>query len=852
MWAATEIEYDRLLGLAPADRAGRLEAIRAKDPALAALLVRMLEAGDSTSFLNLRTRTIDAPHAEHEVPKFSNYRVTGLIGEGGMARVYRATQLRPPREVALKVLRPGKGTYDEAAVLAGLKHQGIVTVFEVGAENGQQFFSMELVDGMDLAKCLECSRAAAHGGSPAEINCPLPPFRSRGSVRAIAEIAGEITDALAAAHKMGIWHRDIKPSNILLDRDRKVKIVDFGIAGSHAADERRGERDLFGAPPYMSPERLHSKLTKLDHRADIYSVGIVMYELLTTQHPFGGGTHMDVLKRILNGVKPTSIQRINPLVPTDLQTIVEKAMDPDPDDRYQTAVEMRDDLLRFLAYESIIGRPQSAVSRCRKWTYRHRRTLLAGALVIAAAATASMWTLHARRERELDAVRERASRELLSGPLGLRPLADRCALAGFVAQYDEDRLGRSPAELDRLRQALETYRLDQLARIAADTDRWRKSDMADRDREAVRLALLERLVDLRAVFPSDPAVQQATVLENLMPRLTVRAVDIGGHAIRAAVRLMGINVVTMARDAEIRLGDAPVLDATVMPGYYRLVVDFAEGGQRELPLYIGAGSSQIAISAVRKDDEPALGQGMVTIAACDLRMPSVYSEMPFGNQTVHVEAFQMDPTEVTNKQYLEFVRATSHRRPALWPPEYDPAYDDFPVVGVTGEDAAAYAAWAGKRLPTLPEWLVAAGIAAGRPWPWGGKPEDPMLGNVGGSMDLGMKGPRDLWNCYIKNASPVRSHPEAASPEGVYHLCGNVTEWTETMAVNFIDSADGKRSIAVSPWARLCAGPAWNAAITQRTAIFLREFGISSTHVSHEIGFRCVKSLTVLTPAKDQ
>jgi formylglycine-generating enzyme required for sulfatase activity len=535
--------------------------------------------------------------------------------------------------------------------------------------------------------------------------------------------------------------------------------------------------------------------------------------------------------------------------------VVEKAMASEPGDRYSTAAELRDDLLRFLAHEAIVGRREGPFRRARKWLIRRRRTVATLAALAIVALFASLWTRQVSRARERGEIARAAAIALDGAPLVQRPVTELLGIAEFTRSYNRRRLGTPPRELLRLEALMQDFRDEQVRQVTAEIEMWRAPDLLDADREFRRLRLLQRLIDLRSVFPDDREVRNAAAPESVYPRLTVNATDSRGAPIAAVAWLSAVNVPRMQVGAARSLSAVPIKGAVVEPGYYRLRIEFASGGDRELPVYFGLNSTSVSVVATQRDDEHELSKTMVTIPARDFAMPEDYVNFPFGHQTVHTPAFLIDPTEVSNRQYAEFLRATHRDPPHYWPAPYDPSIDDLPVVGVCWEDAAAYAAWAGKRLPTLPEWLAATGVVLGRPFPWvdAEAGSGSSRGNVRGTPRSGPPSREAEWKCYLENAVAVGSCPEASTPEGVFHLYGNVSEWTESMAVNYVEmgglwttgnaSEPPLRAMAASPWERICAGAAWNAIASHQQVVFIREFGISRSHVAYHIGFRCAKSL---------
>jgi serine/threonine-protein kinase len=252
------------------------------------------------------------------------YELGPELGHGGMARVLRGTDRQLGRHVAIKVLSP---PYDrdqafverfrrEAHAAARLNHPSIVAVYDTGSDDGTHYIVTELVEGETLAEILE------RGG-------PMPPQRA-------ADIATEITRALAAAHERGVVHRDVKPGNVMLTPEDRVKVVDFGIA--RAAGVESGTRSglVLGSAPYISPEQARGEPG--DERSDIYALGCVMYQMLTGRPPFNADTPVATLYLHVHepAPPPSSVRE----VPADLEAIVLRCLEKDPADRFQSATEL--------------------------------------------------------------------------------------------------------------------------------------------------------------------------------------------------------------------------------------------------------------------------------------------------------------------------------------------------------------------------------------------------------------------------------------------------------------------------------------------------------------------------------
>jgi serine/threonine-protein kinase len=267
------------------------------------------------------------------------YRLLELLGQGGMATIYRARDAQLERDVAVKVLRPEYGRdpdffarfRQEAQSAASLNHPGVVAVYDYGTDTVGPFIVMELVDGEDLASIIRRSGA-------------LPP-------RQAARLTSQAARAIAAAHESGFVHRDIKPGNILVTREGRVKVADFGIARALAETALTLPGTTLGSVHYFSPEQARGETTT--PASDIYSLGIVLFELLTGQRPWTGDSAAAIATARLTGPVP-SPSTLRSGVPPILEAITRKAMALEPDHRFDSAAEMADTLDRYLA-ESATG-----------------------------------------------------------------------------------------------------------------------------------------------------------------------------------------------------------------------------------------------------------------------------------------------------------------------------------------------------------------------------------------------------------------------------------------------------------------------------------------------------------------
>ncbi|MCU0865972.1 MAG: bifunctional serine/threonine-protein kinase/formylglycine-generating enzyme family protein [Planctomycetes bacterium] len=321
--------------------------------------------------------------------------VESEIGRGAMGVVYRARQQSLQREVALKVLPNGPMLtqaqidrfHREARSAASLRHEHVVRVLCEGQTGDTHWFAMEHVSGHDLHQ--ELRRQQAHDPRP----CLLPSRGTHGHYRAIAELTAQMAEALAHAHANGIVHRDVKPHNILLDaKTGNALLTDFGLARDEAQGCLTAPGVIAGTPHYMSPEQARVGAAKVDHRTDIFSLGVVLYEMLTWRRPYDGESAEAVRSSLLT-TEPSAVRRLAPTVPRDLETICHTATAKEPRDRYQTAAAMARDLRLFLAYEAILAKPPGMLQLARRAVRRHRRRILYAGLVSLGASVGGLATV---------------------------------------------------------------------------------------------------------------------------------------------------------------------------------------------------------------------------------------------------------------------------------------------------------------------------------------------------------------------------------------------------------------------------------------------------------------------------
>ncbi len=303
--------------------------------------------------------------------RLGQYRVVRELGRGGTGVVYEAEQENPRRRVALKVLsgfaaadpRNERLLERECRALARLRHPSIAAIYEAGrTPEGHSFFAMELVEGQPLAQFAD---------------------RHNLALEDRLRLFATVCETVAYAHQRGVLHRDLKPSNILVETNGTLKVLDFGLARvlDIGVDEPRSAvasihtepGRVFGTLPYMSPEHVRGAPDDIDMRSDVYSLGVVLFELLTGRMPYDlqPGNLLQAV-RIISEQAPASPRALGAHLPAEVETIVLKSLEKDPDRRYQSASDLAADLRRFLRHEPIIAKPPTAWYQLRKFARRNR------------------------------------------------------------------------------------------------------------------------------------------------------------------------------------------------------------------------------------------------------------------------------------------------------------------------------------------------------------------------------------------------------------------------------------------------------------------------------------------------
>jgi serine/threonine protein kinase/formylglycine-generating enzyme required for sulfatase activity/predicted esterase len=628
----------------------------------------------------------ESPLARTAPKRLGNYEILEMIAHGGMGIVYKARHLGLDRLVALKLIRSGvlasskdvERFQREARSAAKLHHPNIVAIHDIGEQDGQHFFSMDYVPGENLSE-----RARARPFSP----------------RQAAEITAGVAGAIHYSHQQGVLHRDIKPANVILTPEQQPRVLDFGLA-LVVADESSLTLSgtPMGSPSYMPPEQAAGQSRQMDARSDVYSLGAMLYELLTGRPPFQAASTVETLKLVVEN-EPVSPRRLNPALPRDLETICLKCLEKAPDRRYQTARELQDELGRFIRDEPIFARPVAQAEKVWRWC--RRKPLVAGLSATVAAVLVIAISL-----------------AFLVNSARLRRLED--ALAAKEAQEERDRVLKTQQEERRIRDS--------------DIPRIRQLVAGEQFVPAFQLAQAAN-----KILPDDPEL--VALRKQIVAKTTITSEPSGARVwIRDWQATNG--------ERWLELGQTPLQEVEVPQsprdeepwemnqGIFRWRVE-KDGYQTQ---ELNAFSGQVAqMSPIYLPSWSNVPPGMVYMPAgredWEKREPDKLGD------------FWIDRFEVTNRKFQEFVDAGGYGRREYWKHEfiedertipweaavrmfkdvtgnpgpavwakgtYPSGEGDYPVRGISWYEAAAYAHYVGKSLPSVHHWGWAANIEAAR------------------------------------------------------------------------------------------------------------------------------------------
>ncbi|HKE01351.1 MAG TPA: serine/threonine-protein kinase [Planctomycetota bacterium] len=518
------------------------------------------------------------------------YRVLRELGRGGQGVVDLAIDTRLGRRVALKRLTHLASLSPElverfqreARIASRLDDPGICPVYEAGVDRGIPYIAMRHVEGTTLSRRIDEAR-----GEPGRA-CISLPGPAGDPIAHIVRFFESVARSLHRAHEAGVVHRDVKPGNILVDRDGRGVLVDFGlariqdVAGASAAATRTG--DLFGTPAYMAPEQLTTAAPRADRRADVYALGVSLYECLTLRRPFEAPTR-EALYEAIRERDPSDPRQANPRVSAELKTVLDVALEKEPDRRYRTALALAEDLRRIADGEPILARSPTLTQRVARWTRRHRGFVAASFVVLALAVVAlAVTTVLIAREQQRTEERALAERRLLYAANA--NLAYHAWRDGYLGRTVELLGSLRPAPGEEDLRGFEWYHLwSRIHHGLRDTLRAGGAPIS-----AARLGRELWAVDSSGVVVAWDAGTRGRIGEwNVPAPAAPRAAGIRDDATRCAV----VSKDGRLRVHELRAGAGPavVLDAPVDPPTTWAAVAFAKAPSERVAASVGAAIS---------------------------------------------------------------------------------------------------------------------------------------------------------------------------------------------------------------------------------------------------------------------
>ncbi|MGB0383703.1 MAG: protein kinase domain-containing protein [Ardenticatenaceae bacterium] len=606
------------------------------------------------------------------------YKIESLLGYGGMSSVYKATDAHLRRAVAIKMIHPHlteqsfiKRFEQEAAAVAKLRHSNIVQVYDFDHDGDVYYIVLEYVPGEDLAQRLNALKHA---------NLRLP---FDDTIR----IMSLLCDAVAYAHDANIIHRDLKPANVIINLLGQPILTDFGIAKIVGSDTLTTSDATMGTITYMSPEQINDQA--VDHRADIYALGVMLYEMVANRPPFMGASVSTVMMKHVHEPVP-EIRLFNSSIPSGLMSVLEKALAKDPNQRFWSAREIAD-ALRMMSKENM-GIPDmrftqpiphlgtdSVVTEETKSTpppVKKRRWLmpLVASVLLLAMALSVLWFIW------------------FGEPLIVAPQEGTFSVVTDATPV--------------------TPVIQATNEISSDTAG-----------EGVRSSPTPVIPPTEESISSDTAETGEEVISSATPVIEPSEEPISSDTGQEGLRSSATPVI-------------PPTEASISS-------DTAETGETVRSSPTATRGTEVALPSSR---------GMVKVEG------GTYLVGLESDEEVEISEFWIDRQEVSNAQYATFIKESGKEPPSSWADQnMATKMGDHPVEGVTWEHAAAYCAWANKRLPTEGEWEVAARGPHGWRYPWGNQQDAVSLPTAG--------------------TYPVGSMLENRTFFGAFDMAGNVSEW---------------------------------------------------------------------------
>lgn len=856
-WERTKRIVGDALALPATERAAFIDAECSDDAALRADVLSLLEVDTSTRFLRApdtalrRAAQLPPNTAIEPIQHVGSWELLEVIGRGGMGIVHRARHRDDGRIAAVKVLPSGQFPSEhevtrferESAAVRRLDHPGIVKILDSGEDPASRWFAMELVDGHDLAREL---RALA--GAAPEISPFLPPRMAAGYEIAVAELVVRVLDAVQHAHEHGVVHRDLKPSNILIDSRLEPKVADFGLARVSTDTTITRTSDVGGTAQYMSPEQTRSLHDRLDARSDVWSIGVVLYELLTLARPFDAPSPTAVQHAIVMD-DPIPPHERNRRVPRALSAICLRALEKAPHRRYASARAFADELRKFVAGESIDATLPGIAARARSIGRRRRVPLLAAAAVVVSTIVVVVGWSTWQRGARADDLMVSLERVLDVAPFSRGDLALVARARDDVVELGAAR-GRDAATRQRI-DRFEAERAAFIARLDAEVRvheaSARDETLPTRERVTAGATAVRLYQDLHLLDPASSRYTAGADAAWSLPVVDVLARDATGAVLPATVEMITLDLDTRTPLVRSVLGPADRAYA-VGAGHARFVVRFASGAVREFDRAPGVDAMHVTLDATLVEHVAGTLPELVDFQGGTLRLDAKHaaSGCPSIGVEVRVAPFALAKHETTIAQYRAFLVATQASAPAHWGDDMEPWCDALPITGLSQQEIDAYLAWAGLRLPTHAEWEFALTGGGVRRFAWGdendptrvvcGMPPFPSVRwLLAGTTPEAARQRREILRDYLR---PVGSIPSGNTPEGIADLLGNVAEIVSGPVVGsngaFTELRDFDRWL-------LGGSSTCDAAVVNVTHSFESMFG--PLNRPPLVGFRCARSL---------
>jgi serine/threonine protein kinase/formylglycine-generating enzyme required for sulfatase activity len=782
------------------------------------------------------------------------YDIIEVIGKGGMATVYKATQRNLNRLVALKVVHPNL-VHDteflnrfqrEALTAASLNHPNIVMIYDVGSVNGIHFISMEYLDGEDLQSFIRKNGKLA--------------------IDKTIHIIAPIAEALDYAHQKGLVHRDVKSANIIITKSGRAVLTDFGIAHASSGTKLTIAGTVIGTPEYMSPEQAEGK--QIDGRSDIFSLGIVMFECLTGMVPFKGDNPLTTIHGIIYDEAP-SVRKFNANIPSWLADVISSTLAKTPDDRVPTGLTLSvylkekktpAPIFKKLQAKSDKKKSSSLVQLIRSGSNKALIGLIAICVFVIITATI-LYVIQSRTKTssketinyttdtdrpelnspDISKTIEEAEMKLKDGDLqGALNLYKEASLTDpsdqrLVVKINE--INTVLANRDEVSKLTESgdNKFNQANYLKARDD-FRKILEIDKENEHAnsQIAIINQKLQLLAKDQNEANLQRYTAIAD-----SLYNIDQYDNALRWYEKALKIK----PKDDYIESRISLVMTGMAMKDvdFEKLIIEFQKNIKEGK---LQAARDKLKEAMVLKPDNIALknkldsintliqnwidtevNNNLVYVQGGTFIMGSdIESDDQKPSHTVTLSGFYVDKYEVSVKQYRFFCEISGKSMPKK--PSWD-WKDNDPIVNVTREDAAAFARWAGKRLPTEAEWEFAAmggNNTGGQSMKYSGSNKAKEVANFESSIPYGIK--------------PVDSNKPNSL--GIYNMSGNVWEWCS----DYYDNNYYKMNISDNPKGpssgkyHVIRGGAFNSS-TREIMIKYRSF--NDGRYNNCVGFRCVK-----------